>query len=770
LNFLGDDKRKIGKIELEDYQADAVKDVYNRSYEILTEESKKQVLLHAPVGSGKTVMGAFIVNFFKKQMEELGYNEPVSFIWISPDTGGINEQSKDSFLKILENVKVLDVQQGKTESKIPEKSVLFINWEKLTKSGNLMKEYTEKVNFEDILKNTESKRVLIIDEAHIDWTKSQDSKVIDIINPDLTINLTATPDKRLIDKVEEEDIIHISYRVVQDAGVIKKRIIVNDGIDDGVNYQEDASRTGSSKIPLLDVEQLLLDKAIDKRENLEVVSKKMNQKKYLKPLVLIQIPNAGALESISLDYVYNFLISKGIIENKIGIWLSEVKKNIDDISNSSIEYLITKQAVATGWDCPRAHILVKLRETGSANFDIQTLGRVMRIPRGLDYSNEDLETAYIYTPHKAFDYRGNISDAEKRAISELTEVKKEANLKEEFKAFIQDVLGEDVCIVNASVPMYKRVRTKEIALSSEDMYSYLKNEIEKGELSFKTVATTSIKSTEIIDNFDVDNDLSLSDGVKRKALNFPELKRIYMRDMARAYNIINIEPYITNILYNTLIKRDKSIEKSSYSDAYRYIYTLYYNNKDKIGINIEEALKRYERDKNILHSSKNEYSIQKKMYLGPTKKPNDRYSYDAEPNLDKESSPEEKFQIYLNNNENIKYWFKNGLTNKDFSIVYSDRNSQIREYYPDFIAFDENKNVYILDTKANFGDDDFQTTKLKYEAGLEYVKNHKSKFEDLGFKNIIFSMIKFAPKGTDPYILYKDKYTDDINDWEPLAV
>lgn len=41
---------------------------------------------------------------------------------------------------------------------------------------------------------------------------------------------------------------------------------------------------------------------------------------------------------------------------------------------------VIKQAVATGWDCPRAHILVKLRENMDERFEIQMIDRIRRMP------------------------------------------------------------------------------------------------------------------------------------------------------------------------------------------------------------------------------------------------------------------------------------------------------------------------------------------------------------------------------------------------------
>jgi len=43
------------------------------------------------------------------------------------------------------------------------------------------------------------------------------------------------------------------------------------------------------------------------------------------------------------------------------------------MNNSKVEFLIFKTAIATGWDCPRAQILVRFREVKSIQFEIQTI-------------------------------------------------------------------------------------------------------------------------------------------------------------------------------------------------------------------------------------------------------------------------------------------------------------------------------------------------------------------------------------------------------------
>ena len=64
---------------------------------------------------------------------------------------------------------------------------------------------------------------------------------------------------------------------------------------------------------------------------------------------------------------------------------------------NEVEILVFKQAIALGWDCPRASILVIFRESKSFIFTIQTIGRIMRMPELKYYGEQELNQGYIFT-------------------------------------------------------------------------------------------------------------------------------------------------------------------------------------------------------------------------------------------------------------------------------------------------------------------------------------------------------------------------------------
>jgi type III restriction enzyme len=166
--------------------------------------------------------------------------------------------------------------------------------------------------------------------------------------------------------VEPKDVI--------DEGMIKKELIINEDIGKIAESEEDSQTA-------------VLEAAYRKRVELKKSFEKEGSD--VNPLVLIQIPTAAAGEQ-KIDAVRKFLSGKDITERKgkigngkLAVWLAEEKSElIDWVSepDNEIEFLVFKQAIDTGWDCPRAHILVKFRETHSIPFEIQIVGRILRMP------------------------------------------------------------------------------------------------------------------------------------------------------------------------------------------------------------------------------------------------------------------------------------------------------------------------------------------------------------------------------------------------------
>jgi len=385
-------------IELKTYQEKAVCELLTKVESLLSREGTKKIcIFQAPTGSGKTLMMASFIEEIVKDLPDTD----LCFVWISIGKGDLHLQSKHSLERVFEGtprVSLVEEEFNGGRDRIQRSEVVVVNWEKLRSKEretgewkNALMRDGETVNFRDVLTKTREQRrvILIIDESHIGATAERTNELRSEIDADVILEMSATP--RIT--VSAQDVArHIAEYVMVDPkdvieeGMIKKELIINERIGEIADSETDS-------------QDVVMEAAYQKRLQLKELFE-LNRSK-VNPLVLVQMPSAEAGED-KIRWVRGFLAEKGISEGngRLAIWLADEKsENLDSVSEQSnkIEYLIFKQAVDTGWDCPRAHILVKFRETHSEIFEIQTVGRILRMPELKHYLNEDLNRGYIYT-------------------------------------------------------------------------------------------------------------------------------------------------------------------------------------------------------------------------------------------------------------------------------------------------------------------------------------------------------------------------------------
>lgn len=333
--------------------------------------SKNTIVIKAPTGAGKTVM---LISFID---EYLNNNPKTAFIWLCPGKGNLEEQSRERMKSICPTRKTGNLFDVLT-SGFEEKSTTFINWELVTKKGNTAIKDSERKNLFERIDEARRKGIdfiCIIDEEHSNNT-SKASSIIDAFVAKHIIRVSATTTQN-----KSFEYYEIDEQEVIDEGLITSAISVNEGVVDGSDADDD----------------VLIELADKKR--LQIANAYSELKKNIRPLVLIQFPS-GQPERIELvekkleDMGYTY--DNGMVAK----WMSEDKKDLtEDITenNGTPVFLLMKQAISTGWDCPRAKILVKLREGGTETFQIQTVGRIRRMPERCHYNITELDLCYVYT-------------------------------------------------------------------------------------------------------------------------------------------------------------------------------------------------------------------------------------------------------------------------------------------------------------------------------------------------------------------------------------
>ncbi len=358
------------------------------------------LVLKSPTGSGKTIMMA---QFLRDIVSDPRFEgNDVGFVWFSFNEESYQQSKKKLFeyyggASELDLLDLNDIGRGK----LHKNDVFFINWQKIKgkskDSRKLRRDNEQGLTFDSFINETHDdgrKIVVIIDEEHIGSDTTLALEVVEgLIKPKITLRVSATP-KYIPTRADIAGYVEVRRTEVVEAGLIKEKVVFQ--------TNEDLEQRA---VKNLDQDELLLELAFNKRTELVNLYKEIDVE--VNPLVLIQLPNddQATKETTSTTkqaIVLEYLKRKGVKEQEIAIWLSKEKENLEDLekSNSPVSFLLFKQAAATGWDCPRAGVLVMFREIKNPTFAIQTVGRILRMPLGTHFAHPALNISYLYTNYK----------------------------------------------------------------------------------------------------------------------------------------------------------------------------------------------------------------------------------------------------------------------------------------------------------------------------------------------------------------------------------
>lgn len=703
---------------------------------------KRDIILKSPTGSGKTIMLTHFMDEYCKSVPN------IVFIWLTPGKGDLEEQSKAKMDQYIHNAQTKLLADVMT-SGFAENDCCFINWEKLTKKGNNALKEGERKNFLEHIETAQDNGLqfkVIVDESHQnDSVKA--NEILEYFKTDKIIRASATPkgytDATLIE-VEESDVIA--------SGLIKKLLVINEGfaqredVDDQVGF--------------------LLEKALNKQR--ELASAFLQLKTDVNPLVIVQLPNKN---DVLLDQVEQWFESKQITyENEsLAIWLSDKKDNLEriELKNAKPIAIIIKQAVATGWDCPRAHILVKLRDNMSETFEIQTIGRIRRMPEAKHYDSDLLDRCYLYTLDEKFT-EGVQQSMGKGALNAA-----KLYLKDEHNGFsIQGEYKSDLTTA---------ARDSQQALHSIAAYYAKEYKTDKNYKSNQTrlEAEGYVFTTDIVKHtFSGDiHKLSKEEFDKLNLIRLNESLNTHKhgREFHREISNIGMKIGLTYDLMNIIVRRLFG-EKEKYCNRIlnldiRNLYAFVLNNSDRLRHDILQAMAdalqqsalptgnqvtmfdfKFPKEITFTYNkdAKDQSVMSKNVYAG--------YLVSAEPRSDSERS----FEIHCENSQSVKWIYKNGDKGSEyFSLVYTDNLGKLKSFYPDYIVGLQNGETWIIETKGGFDrtgkseDIDLFSPK-KFEVLKAYLDKHNLKG---GFVR--------KDKQSQQLCICSEKYSDDIQskDW-----
>lgn len=534
-----------------------------------------------------------------------------------------------------------------------------------------------------------SNPLIVIDEGH----KTQSKLSIDFLkelNPSFLIEFTATPRKG------SNILVDIHASELKSEEMVKIPIVL-----------ESTSQW-----------QKTVEEGLLKRADLEKITRQLKDE-YIRPIALIQAqPQSKTNPNITVEELRQFLAEKGIDEKEIAIKTAE-KNELEGVNlfskNCKIRYIITVSALAEGWDCSFAYVLISVANLGSKIAVEQIIGRILRLPNAKKKKLETLNLSYVFASARNFTEAADqiISGLEDNGYSKYDLVLAEQKdseyeletgkaIKEELKAplislkddklFFEDLISEDFELAKQDFRFDFKVHYDNEGRAIIDINE---NDIwEKGkQLSINlTYSDKNATKGELIQWLDKKLSFSLLEKADKitflnKAIDY-QLKTYTLTELSvnRYLLLDKLNGFISVTLQNFAKKRFEDLLK-----------------KNKITVKSYEAFPETIMLKQIVPQQFNK-SLYKKM--------------------DKLNKEEQGFvdRLDLDTLPNIRFWVRNRERIDPFYIQGWKRG----KFYPDFIAVTDKNNILALEWK---GEDRIsnEDTGYKTEIGQIWEKLGKGK-------------------------------------------
>lgn len=418
---------------LKDYQQAAVADVLDhlrKARKRWHEESEHSAFsLSAVTGAGKTVMAAAVFEALFFGDDEFDFEEDPGAVvlWFS-DNPSLNDQTKHRLnaasnrLKLVEHM--VDIKSPFKHDKLKPRKIYFLNTQKLNKKGNLVRGHddsdaddvelpdmppeSQPYSFWDIVRNTIEDPNLtlyfVLDEAHRGMgsgskstSDDDDGEVRSTIVQRLINGSGSVPPMPVVWGISAT--VDRFNAAMKDAKV-KNRTVLSDVTVDPVQVQESGLLKDTIVLDIPsesgDFDSVLVRRATDKLKDSSAAwaeyAAEQDDADTVLPLMILQVENTPKHDDIGelLDVIFQRwpdlpteAVAHVFAEHTTLTFGQYQVPYVppEQVQDSTwIRVLIAKTAISTGWDCPRAEVMVSLRRSTTDDYIIQLLGRTLRTP------------------------------------------------------------------------------------------------------------------------------------------------------------------------------------------------------------------------------------------------------------------------------------------------------------------------------------------------------------------------------------------------------
>ena len=489
----------------------------------------------------------------------------------------------------------------------------------------------------------------------------------------------------------------------------------------------------------------------------------------------MQLPNKN---DVLLDSVEKWFAEKHITyENSLlAVRLSGKYENLDDIDdpNAMPLAIIIKQAIATGWDCPRAHILVKLRDHMSETFEIQTIGRIRRMPEQKHYGVPLLDSCYLFTLDEKF--TESVKQSLGKGALEATTLYLSENLKS-IKLISEQVstifLGRDqrqaLKAIHTYFVRHYNLDTRTVDNKKRlEAYDFLLSDFVRQYVAEESTIITAGESSSYKD---------LNTTYVQEPINTHKHGQEYHHIVFEVAAKVGLKYETLNAIFRRLFVKGVSRKGDQLLLLEnRELYAFVLNNREKLKNIVREASSELvsqlmlDSKAKANRTSKKDFWLPRECYFTYdatekaqrvyTKSVYNGYLSSAAPR----SAPEKQFEKFCESAESVEWIYKNGDKGSEFfSIVYEDGFEKLRVFFPDYIL-SVNGEIWIVETKGGFD---------KYGNSQDIDKFSRRKFTELKEYLERYSLkggFVREDKKSSNLCICTEEYSDDISSEEWLLL